>query len=127
MFSNQLSSVTELNVGIFCACVPVFFVVIRTWMEKTESGFIHLRQRLTSRNSKETDVGIIDDSEAAKDHSRHPEVKLGNPNGTLTGVKSFFRKAGRTQTQGTEEQENTIHVSQYFELRSIDYDYHAQI
>ncbi|KAL4973066.1 hypothetical protein BDW66DRAFT_154148 [Aspergillus desertorum] len=117
----QALCVTELNVGIFCACVPVFFVVLKTWMERAESGFVYLRQRLTTRGSKETD--LMGDPEVS--HYHHLTANI--PGGRLTRLTSIFRRAGRTEKQGNEDAKSGIQVTQCLELQSIDYDYHAQI
>lgn len=123
MLTYALHSVTELNIGILCACVPVFFVVLRTWFQKTESGFVYLRQRLTSRSSgKEDDAHANSDDYGSQNQSG---VKLEIPSGTLSGLKSIFRKVGRTQNR-TSGGTDILMVSQ-FELHSIDDEYHAHI
>ncbi|TPR09824.1 hypothetical protein CAN33_0053400 [Aspergillus niger] len=77
--------VVELNIGVLCACVPVFFVVLRTWKQRTETGFAYLKQRLlTSPGSKETVV--------LGERQQKPGVSLDIPTGTLSGLKTFFHK-----------------------------------
>ncbi|KAL4935585.1 hypothetical protein BDV06DRAFT_234187 [Aspergillus oleicola] len=117
----QALCVTELNIGIFCACVPIFFVVLKTWMERAESGFVYLRNRLTTRGSRETDR--MSDPEMSPYHHVTADI----PSGRLTRLTSIFRRAGRTEKQGTEEAKSGIQVTRSLELQSIDYDYHAQI
>lgn len=94
-------------------------------MQRTESGFVYLKQRLTSRASKETDLGA--DSEVYHHDPQKVGVKHDIPTGTLSGLKSIFRKAGKDEKQRTEETKTDLTVSQSFQLQSIDYDYHAQI
>ncbi|RDH21560.1 hypothetical protein M747DRAFT_330544 [Aspergillus niger ATCC 13496] len=110
------SSVVELNIGVLCACVPVFFVVLRTWKQRTETGFAYLKQRLlTSPGSKETVV--------LGERQQKPGVSLDIPTGTLSGLKTFFHKLKPDQ----ETVKSGIRVSHYFELQSVDIDYHAHI
>jgi hypothetical protein len=90
-------------------------------MERAESGFVYLRQRLTTRGSKETD--LMGDPEV----SHHHHVAANIPSGRLTRLTSIFRRVGRTEMQGTEDAKSGIRVTQWLELQSIDYDYHAQI
>ncbi|RAK79669.1 uncharacterized protein BO72DRAFT_424468 [Aspergillus fijiensis CBS 313.89] len=109
--------VVELNIGILCACVPVFFVVLRTWLQRTESGFVYLKQRLTlSRASKST--------VALSDQAHKPGVSLDIPTGTLSGLRSMFR---RPKSIDPEEGKMGIQVSHYYELQSVDVDYHAHL
>ncbi|KAI2885684.1 hypothetical protein CBS11852_8242 [Aspergillus niger] len=108
--------VVELNIGVLCACVPVFFVVLRTWKQRTETGFAYLKQRLlTSPGSKETVV--------LGERQQKPGVSLDIPTGTLSGLKTFFHKLKPDQ----ETVKSGIRVSHYFELQSVDIDYHAHI
>ncbi|GCB25006.1 hypothetical protein AAWM_07891 [Aspergillus awamori] len=108
--------VVELNIGVLCACVPVFFVVLRTWKQRTESGFVYLKQRLlTPPGSKEMVV--------LGERQQKPGVSLDIPTGTLSGLKTFFYKLKPDE----EEAKSGIRVSHYFELTSIDIDYHAHI
>ncbi|RAH66287.1 uncharacterized protein BO66DRAFT_431454 [Aspergillus aculeatinus CBS 121060] len=109
--------VVELNIGILCACVPVFFVVLRTWLQRTESGFVYLKQRLTlSRASKST--------VALSDPAHKPGISLDIPTGTLSGLRSMFR---RPKPIDPEEGKMGIQVSHYYELQSVDVDYHAHL
>ncbi|GLA17281.1 hypothetical protein AnigIFM62618_004416 [Aspergillus niger] len=108
--------VVEINIGVLCACVPVFFVVLRTWKQRTESGFVYLKQRLlTPPGSKEMVV--------LGERQQKPGVSLDIPTGTLSGLKTFFYKLKPDE----EEAKSGIRVSHYFELTSIDIDYHAHI
>ncbi|KAL2819495.1 hypothetical protein BJX63DRAFT_439029 [Aspergillus granulosus] len=126
----QALCVTELNIGIFCACVPIFFVVLKTWMLRTESGFVYLKQRLTSRGESKESLGVggLGGNPHHSDQQQHQRgVALDVPSGTLTRLKSIFGKPGDNGTEETEEAKTSIQVSQCFELQSIDYDYHAQL
>ncbi|RAL07030.1 uncharacterized protein BO97DRAFT_438736 [Aspergillus homomorphus CBS 101889] len=109
--------VVELNIGILCACVPVLFVVLRTWMQRTESGFVYLKKRLTTSRASKSTVAL-------SEPPQKPSVSLDIPTGTLSGLKSIFRN---TKPTDPEEVKSGIQVSRYYELQSIDVDYHAQI
>lgn len=49
---TTLDSVAELNIGILCACIPVFFVLFRPFLQKIEGGFIYLKGQVSPRPSK---------------------------------------------------------------------------
>ncbi|KAL2819497.1 hypothetical protein BJX63DRAFT_428712 [Aspergillus granulosus] len=127
----QALSVTELNIGIFCACVPIFFVVLKTWILRIESGFVYLKQRLISRGDSKKSLGVgglgVCPHHSDHHHQQHRRVALDIPRGTLTRLKSIFGKPGNNGNEEMEEAKTTIQVSQYFEVESIDYDYHAQL
>ncbi|KAL5332697.1 hypothetical protein BJX70DRAFT_383319 [Aspergillus crustosus] len=129
----QTFSVTELNVGILCACVPVFFVVLKTWMQQAESGIMYLRQRLTSRGSGSKDTFAMGEEPGLVGRQGQPQLTGDIPGGTLSKLKMIIRRAGHTERLGTRGEEEgkvgngILPVSQYIELQSIDYDYHAQI
>ncbi|KAI1385116.1 uncharacterized protein F4822DRAFT_383489 [Hypoxylon trugodes] len=110
--------VAELNIGISCACIPVFFVLFRSFMQRTESGFDYMRRFLSPRHSVTANASGV-----TVEH--RPEISLRIPKGTLTGLQSIFRKAGRTQSKNMDGV-NDVLASQYLELQSIDYDYHAR-
>ncbi|TGJ75780.1 hypothetical protein E0Z10_g10959 [Xylaria hypoxylon] len=114
-------TVAELNVGILCACIPIFFVLFKGVVQRTESSFLYLRGHLSPHGSgKDQNV----------DAAQNPQLKITAiivPSGTLSGLKSIFRKAGRTQNHGTEKALTDASGSQFLELQSIDYDYHAQL
>ncbi|KAI0399832.1 hypothetical protein F4802DRAFT_587864 [Xylaria palmicola] len=112
-------TVAELNIGILCACIPVFSVLFKTAVQRTESGFIHLRERLSPHGSGK---GDITDAEG----KRYPMISAKVPSGTLNLLKSIFRRAGRTQSLGTEAVTD-VPVTDFQELQSMDYDYHAHI
>ncbi|KAL3469475.1 hypothetical protein BJX99DRAFT_265145 [Aspergillus californicus] len=119
----QALRVTELNIGIFCACTPVFFVLLKTWTERAESAFMYLRQRLTHP--------IEMDSPGVYPVPPPPHHLTQNiPSGTLTRLKSIFHRVGHGTKQsagGSEGAAGASQMSQFPELQSIDYEYHAQI
>ncbi|RWA06921.1 hypothetical protein EKO27_g8182 [Xylaria grammica] len=113
-------AVAELNVGILCACIPVFFVLFKGVVKRTESSFLYLRGHLSPHGSRKGHN---------VDAAQNPQPKIMGlvPGGTLTGLRSIFRKAGRTQNQGTEKALTDASGPEFLELQSIDYDYHAQL
>ncbi|KAI9375066.1 hypothetical protein BJX61DRAFT_540213 [Aspergillus egyptiacus] len=124
-----IDSVAELNIGIFCACVPVFFVLLKTWKARAESGFVYFRQRLSSGSgSKGVDTGNHDDYPlpALPSHQITQQI----PSGTLTRLKTIFHRVGRDTKQSFKNSKlatDASQRSQFVELQSFDYDYHAQI
>ncbi|KAJ2991851.1 hypothetical protein NUW58_g2372 [Xylaria curta] len=112
-------SVAELNIGILCACIPVFFVLFKTAARRTEYGFIYLKEHFSPRGSGRGDI-------AGREGTHHPKIEAQVPSGTLNRLKSIFRKVGRTQAQGTEALTD-LRTSDFLELQSADYDYHAHI
>ncbi|KAJ0417614.1 hypothetical protein BJY00DRAFT_325448 [Aspergillus carlsbadensis] len=125
----QALCITELNIGISCACVPVFFVLLKSWMRSAESGVAYLRHRLPSpHGSKE--AGVITDVPLG---SLPHHLTQSIPTGTLSRLTVVFHRVGRGTRQAVEMSDweaaegSTVQVSRFSELRSIDYDYHAQI
>ncbi|KAK8043338.1 hypothetical protein PG993_005768 [Apiospora rasikravindrae] len=115
--------VAELNFGILCACIPVFFVLFKPVMRKAENGFSYLKGRLGPRGprvSKEN--GAIDVIALSP-----PGISRHVPSGTLTGLRSFFHRVGQTQNRETEKTVTDTKISQCTGLKSIDLDYHAQM
>ncbi|GKZ16514.1 hypothetical protein AbraIFM66951_000253 [Aspergillus brasiliensis] len=111
--------VVELNIGVLCACVPVFFVVLRTWKQKTETGFVYLKQRLLTPPGSNQEMVVV-----LGERQQNPRVFLDIPTGSLSGLKSFFFHKVKPDQ---EDVKSGIRVSHYFELQSIDIDYHAHI
>ncbi|KAI1152776.1 hypothetical protein F4825DRAFT_450196 [Nemania diffusa] len=112
--------VAELNVGILCACISVFFVLFKGIVQRTESGFQYLREHLNPHNNEKG-------QHANSTQTPQPKLAPLITSGTLTGLKSMFRKAGRTKNQGTEKALTDASGPEFLELQSIDYDYHAQL
>ncbi|KAI0470240.1 hypothetical protein F4859DRAFT_522738 [Xylaria cf. heliscus] len=120
-------SVTELNIGIVCASMPVAFVLFRSFAQRTESNYKHLlayvRSRVTGNRSPES--GTV---ESAKPGNFRNEPLPQVPKGTLSGLVSFIRKSAGSQPSMHQNLrlDGTLSTP-YVELTSIDYDYHAQI
>ncbi|KAK8123168.1 hypothetical protein PG984_011838 [Apiospora sp. TS-2023a] len=112
--------VAELNIGILCACIPVFFVLFRPVLRRFETGFVYLKERFSPRANKEN-------AAIEMKATSPPEISPHVPTGTLSGLKSFFRRVGHTQRKETEKPAPDTLTSQDLEFQSIDYDYHAQM
>ncbi|KAK7962962.1 uncharacterized protein PG986_003787 [Apiospora aurea] len=112
--------VAELNIGILCACIPVFFVLFKPIIQKAEAVFIYLNGWLSPHAHKEN---------AATDKIAlpPPEIPRQVPSGTLSGLTSFFRNVGHGHDRETEKTTTDTQVSQCTDLQSIDLDYHAQM
>ncbi|KAK7985797.1 hypothetical protein PG996_004962 [Apiospora saccharicola] len=87
---------------------------------KAESVFVHLKGRLCLRPNKERAATEVKATSP-------PEISPQVPSGTLSGLKSFFRRVGHTQRRVTEKSAPDTLMSEDLELQSIDYDYHAQM
>ncbi|CEL10377.1 hypothetical protein ASPCAL13498 [Aspergillus calidoustus] len=120
----QALLVAEVNIGIFCACVPVFVALLKTWVQIAESALTYLRQHLACRGSKEAvEMGNSDvHSPTPPAHDHYLTQKIAS--GTLTRLKSMFHRAGHDSNQSSE---GLSQLTQFPELRSVDYDYHVQI
>ncbi|KAK8074425.1 hypothetical protein PG997_009088 [Apiospora hydei] len=102
--------VAEVNIGILCACIPVFFVLFKPAIRKAETVFVYLKGRLSPRANKEnaaTDVTALPP----------PEILKQVPSGTLSGLKSFFRKVGHTQDRESEKTATSAQISQCTDLQ----------
>lgn len=127
-FANPkcLSSSCEMAVGIICSCLPVVFSTIRgvakVGMWATLVRYVKSGGRYSGASGsggpvpqKEPITGISEDSNGL------PQI----PQGTLTGVKSFIRKAYRSKPANTINVTTELHT--FSGLASIDDDYHAQL
>ena len=109
-------SVAELNAGIICSCMPVVFVLFKGFSNKflriPSLRYFRSRGRRTAEGQDQLPVSV-------------PKEKLPQiPKATMTGLRSFIRKAYRSQAPATTQ------ISAYSELNSIgsiNDDYHAQL
>lgn len=108
--------VAELNAGIICSCMPVVFVLFKGFSNKflriPSLRYFRSRGRRTAEGQDQLPVSV-------------PKEKLPQiPKATMTGLRSFIRKAYRSQAPATTQ------ISAYSELNSIgsiNDDYHAQL
>ncbi|RYP91932.1 hypothetical protein DL770_001906 [Monosporascus sp. CRB-9-2] len=116
-------AVAELNVGVICCCMPIVFVMFKGLLKRSESAWMSLVGYLRSQSKRSGLATTESDTKVSSDTpgDRLPQI----PKGTLSGLTSFIRKGPRSQgpkTPGVETQAST-----YFELRSVDYDYHNYV
>ncbi|KAF2242994.1 hypothetical protein BU26DRAFT_609705 [Trematosphaeria pertusa] len=108
--------IIELNVGLICSCLPVLFVFLKR-VAKSNS-YISLVRYFRTRRSDGISQGQNNDS----DHrEKSDEIHLTIPKPTMTGLRSFIRKAHRSQPQ------QSYQLESYNELDSVNDDYHAQL
>lgn len=124
--SQIFNSAVELNIGIVCACMPVAFVLFKTFAQKTESSYKYLLgyilPRPTSSHNQQISPHDSTNTEGLRNEAL-PRV----PKGTLSGLVSFMRTSSRSQHGTSNDAELDGATSAYFELTSIDYDYHSHL
>ncbi|KUI66481.1 hypothetical protein VM1G_02343 [Cytospora mali] len=113
-------SVSELNFGIICACMPVVFVLFKGAAVETASWVAKLRS-WSSRSRNKTDIEMQPCTEEGK--VLLPSV----PRGTLTGLRSFMRGAGRSRPADTQVSSKEVSHEEVLTYVSADYDYHTQL
>jgi hypothetical protein len=80
-------TVIELNVGIICACLPVFPVLLKS-LAKSES-YVSLVQRFRTRTRSKESTEEKDIKSEDSDSSLKIQVQVPKP--TMTGLMSFIR------------------------------------
>ncbi|KAH8892798.1 hypothetical protein GQ53DRAFT_822312 [Thozetella sp. PMI_491] len=112
--------VVELTVGVICSCLPVISVLVKTALGNPAllSFLKYLQDRVYPRSG-----GTEDRLQSHKSlEGQLPAV----PQGRLTGLRSYIRRAYRTERSTQTDLENT-QMSAVSDPNSVDYDYHAQL
>lgn len=121
----------EINIGIVCSCMPIIFVLFKSMLEKSVSWASKIwSSRSTSRRlgPKSMDLSTT----GASSSQMNPYKEVGNkqetlpqvPQGTLTGLRSFMRNAGRSRPMKTQ---TTVTVNDVvLTPMSGEYDYYGQ-
>lgn len=115
--------------GILCSCIPVAFVVFKGAAQKSSSWVSHVWSNLTGGYLKgsepngvsEGEVKVMPYGEVTNDQNL-PLV----PKATMTGLRSFLGRVGRTQT-GTPDPDTFASDDLNLTAVSRDYDYHRQL
>jgi hypothetical protein len=126
---HLIYSATELNIGIFCACAPVFYTLLKTWMQRAESAYVYLRQRLSLRERRKDEVVMAVEGSGVYRNPRRPRHNI--TGGTLVTLRSILHLARHDTARGADGSPEgagyySSQPSQFSALQSIDYDY-AQI
>jgi hypothetical protein len=121
--SDSSDSMSEINLGIACSCMPVVFVLFKGFSSRSASWISRIGSSLVPSNRKSTSRSAASGIRAPEYQKMDDESLPAIQRGTLTGLKdsmrNFNRKkpATRTIPMGTE----------LMTIRSVDYSYHAQL
>lgn len=121
--SNRCS---EMNVGIICSCLPVVFATVKGFT--TGDIWATIARYVKTRGHRSGTWGLngvgepkLPSTDISGDENDLPEI----PRGTMTGVRTFIRKAHRS---GSGDSINVTTESHTFsELSSVDDCYHSQL
>ncbi|ROW14974.1 hypothetical protein VPNG_03462 [Cytospora leucostoma] len=108
----------ELNFGIICACMPVVFVLFKSFAAETRSWAARLRS-WTTRGK--TDLEMLSHSGIAD--ADLPRI----PKGTVTGLRNFMRGAHSSSLLDTHMTLMQAAPGEVLTYVSVDYDYHTQL
>ncbi|KAH9863979.1 hypothetical protein J1614_009912 [Plenodomus biglobosus] len=108
--------IVELNAGIICSCMPILLV----FFKRTANNKVYtsLRRWVRSRRSQSSTEG---DDQGVEERKNSDEIQLTIPKAAMTGLRSFIRKANRSQP------EPSYQVESYNELDSINDDYNEHL
>lgn len=115
-----------MNVGIICSCLPVVFATVKglttgdVWA--TIARYVKTRgHRNGASGSGSVGEPKLPSTDTSGDENDLPEI----PRGTMTGVRTFIRKAHRS---GSSDSINVTTESHTFsDLESVDDYYHSQL
>ncbi|KAH7304096.1 hypothetical protein B0I35DRAFT_465423 [Stachybotrys elegans] len=117
-------SVTEVNIGLFCACIPVVFTTLRSAILRSRSILSSWRESLIS-----SATGTVHtDSQRTAKSDGVPESSGELPiveKGTLGTLISIIRGGRRPRTDAA--MTAGMEMSRYSELRSVDVEYHKNM
>ncbi|KAI1760117.1 hypothetical protein GGR53DRAFT_102855 [Hypoxylon sp. FL1150] len=108
----------ELNFGIMCTCRPVVFILFEGLALETASWAAKLRS-WTNRNEGDIEM----QSYMAIDYRLLPQV----PKGTLSGLKSFMRKAYHSSPGDIQLTLSPSTAGEVITYVSADDDYHSHL
>ncbi|KAF2675841.1 hypothetical protein K458DRAFT_437682 [Lentithecium fluviatile CBS 122367] len=108
--------IVELNVGLIYSCLPVLFVFFKR-IAKSDS-YASLVRYFRKRRS---DGRYECQNNHAGQRKDSDEIQLSNPKPTMIGLRSFIRKANKSQPQ------QSFQIDSYNELDNVNDDYHAQL
>lgn len=120
--ADDMSSIGEVNVGICCSCMPIIASLFPVWFEKCHFAWLYVKHRLTGHS-------IIKDSET---FSSHGDLSV-QSNGLRPPTDCHLATSvGSSQlswewSSPPDQITKLTHLRQDFELKSIDFDYHAHI
>lgn len=116
----------EMNVGIICSCLPVVFATVKGF---TTGGLWTTIVRYVktggNRSGASGSDGVgepkVPSTGTSGDEHHLPKI----PRGTMTGVRTFIRKAHRSKSGDTINVTTELHT--FSESGSIDDSYHSQL
>ncbi|KAI1284151.1 hypothetical protein F5Y07DRAFT_407642 [Xylaria sp. FL0933] len=114
------TNVGEINVGIMSSCMPVIFVLFRSFTTWSVSWVSRLRS-VTSRARKQNHSAESGDIQLLHYNNMDESSLPTPPKGALTGLRSFMRNFNRTNPAKTQLTNMSLTYA------SADYDYHAQL
>ncbi|KAI0191924.1 hypothetical protein F4808DRAFT_443454 [Astrocystis sublimbata] len=114
-------AIIELTVGHICCSLPTLppLITLVSKSKTVQSIIRHIRS--TGARNSDGDDSVSGPSDTAESQ-RLPPIRKGG----LTGLRSFIRKAGFTNVP-TKPTSNSTNGPSYYDLESIDVDYHAQL
>lgn len=114
--------------GILCSCIPVIFVLFKGAMETSSTWASRFWYNLTGGYRKgsgpsggsEGQMNALPYRQVDNEHNL-PQV----PKATMTGLRTFLGRVGRTKAEKTEASMFTDDLN--LTAVSVDYDYHRHL
>lgn len=117
---------SEMNVGIICSCLPVVFATVKGFTTgdiwATIARYVKTRGYRSGASGSD-DVGEpkLPSLNTSCDENDLPQI----PRGTMTGVRTFIRKAHCSKSEDSINVTTELHT--FSELASVDDCYHSQL
>lgn len=124
------SSVTEVNVGIICACTCVIFPLMKTVVAKSQAICFSLRGPHRKSNMvREHYESTLDTSLAEHGLLEIPKIAMTEPISLVSGGRSGKKgkNSPREKTKTGIVRTLDIEIGPDLELQSVDMGYHAHI
>lgn len=118
-------SAIELNIGLICCCLPLLPVVFKSLPGKGNGFWGTIKLYMSSRTRKTYESG--DSSSPSGKPATDPSIEEGTPVSQRSRVSSYFRKEPRTQLAGSPDKYDSHNARAYYELRSVELDYHEHL
>ncbi|KAL1851091.1 hypothetical protein Daus18300_012638 [Diaporthe australafricana] len=121
--------IAEINMGILCSCIPVAFVLFKGMAERSSTWASRFWCSFTGGYRKTTDPsrpskGQMDHQHLNYQANHDPELPR-VPKATMTGLRSFFDKFGRSRAEKTQATADTDELD--LTVMSVDCDYHTHL
>lgn len=114
-----------MNIGLICCCLPLLPVVFKSLPGKGNGFWGTIKLYMSSRTRKTYESG--DSSSPSGKPATDPSIEEGTPVSQRSRVSSYFRKEPRTQLAGSPDKYDSHNARAYYELRSVELDYHEHL